>query len=188
MPDRPSAPGYFDRRRSASYDRRARPLLVSLYRRVAADVAALAPPDGVVLDVGTGPGRLLHEVAARRADLVLGGVDLSADMVDVARAAVGPWASRITFQVADVVSLPHPDDSVDVVVSTLSMHEWPDRRDAVAELGRVLRPGGVLLVYDFRFTQVEPEVFSGFADVRRVPVRPRWWPVAVFSRVAASAS
>ncbi len=67
------------------------------------------------------------------------------------------------------------------------MHEWPDRRRAVAELGRVLRPGGVLVVQDFRFARVERELFSGFLDVRRVPVRPAWWPVALFSRPAASA-
>ena len=176
---------YFDRERSASYDRRATRLLGGLYRRVATDVAALAGPGAVVLDVGTGPGRLLHELAARRADLVLGGVDLSADMVAIANAAAGRWASRLTFQVADVTALPQSDSGVDVVVSTLSMHEWPDRRRAVAELRRVLRPGGVLLVYDFRFARVEREVFSGFAAVRRVPVRLKWWPVALFAGVTA---
>ncbi len=168
MSDRPSTT-YFDRKRSASYDRRATRLLGSLHRRVADDVAVLAPPSAVVLDVGTGPARLLHAVAARRADLVLGGADLSADMVAVAKAAAGARSSRLTFQVADVTSLPHPDDSVDLVVSTLSMHEWPDHRRAVAELGPVLRPGGVLPVYDFRFARFEREAFSGLADVRRVP-------------------
>ncbi|PSL57460.1 methyltransferase family protein [Saccharothrix carnea] len=177
---------YFDRKRSASYDRRAARLLGGLYRRVAADVTALAPPGAVVLDVGTGPGRLLHQLAARRADLVLGGVDLSADMVAVADAAAGAWSSRITFQVADVTSLPQPDDSVDLIVSTLSMHEWPDHRRAVAELWRVLRPGGLLLVYDFRFARFEREAFSDFARLRRVPVRLKWWPVALFAGVTAA--
>jgi ubiquinone/menaquinone biosynthesis C-methylase UbiE len=175
---------YFDRERSASYERRATRLLGGLYRLVASDVAALAPPGAVVLDAGTGPGRLLHAVAARRADLVLGGVDLSADMVDIASARAS--SSRITFQVADVASLPHSDDSVDVVVSTLSMHEWPDQPRAVAELRRVLRPGGVLLVYDFRFARFDRESFSGFADVRRVAVRPEWWPIALFTKISAS--
>lgn len=177
---------YFDRERSASYDRRATRLLGGLYRRVAADVAAVARPGAVVLDVGTGPGRLLHELATRRPDLVLGGVDLSADMVAIARTAAARRASRVTFEVADVTALPQRDDSVDVVVSTLSLHEWPDRRRAVAELRRVLRPGGVLLVYDFRFARVERELFSDFVDVRRVPVRPKWWPVALFACVRAS--
>ncbi|TQM77896.1 methyltransferase family protein [Saccharothrix saharensis] len=183
---------YFDRERGASYDRRATRLLGGLYRRVAADVAAVAGPGAVVLEFAPGPGRLLHEPAARRTDLVLGGVDVSTDMVALARAARRPppaarRASRITFEVGDVTALPRPDDGVDVVVSTLSLREWPDRRRAVVELGRVLRPGGVPLVYDFRFARVEPELFSDFVDVRRVPVRPEWWPVAVFVGVRASA-
>ncbi|NUT53162.1 MAG: class I SAM-dependent methyltransferase [Saccharothrix sp.] len=176
---------YFDRERSASYERRATRLLGGLYRLVAADVARLAPPGASVLDVGTGPGLLLHEIAARRADVVLGGVDLSADMVALATAGTPAWSSRVV--VADVTSLPHGDESVDLVVSTLSLHEWPDRRGAAAELRRVLRPDGVLLVYDFRFGRFEREVFSGLVDVRRVPVRPKRWPVALFARVSASA-
>ncbi|MFJ6673441.1 class I SAM-dependent methyltransferase [Actinosynnema sp. NPDC091369] len=178
---------YFDRERSASYDRRATRLLGGFHRRVVADVAEVAEPEAVVLDVSTGPGRLVHELAARRADLVLCGVDLSADMVAIARAAAARRASRVTFQVADVTALPQRNDSVDVVVSTLSMHEWPDRRRAVAELRRVLRPGGVLLVYDFRFARLERDLFSDFANVRRVPVRPKGWPVALFAGVRASA-
>lgn len=184
MTDRPSR-YYFDQKRSAAYERRATRLLGGLYRLVAADVAELAPPGATVLDIGTGPGRLLHEIAARRADLVLGGVDLSADMVALATASAGDWSSRIT--VADVADLPHADDSVDVAVSTLSMHEWPDRVRALGELARVLRPGGVLLVYDFRFSRVGRAAFPGFAEVRRSAVRPRRWPVALFTRVSASA-
>lgn len=187
MSDRPHTPYVFDARRSAAYDRRARSLLAGLYRVVAADVVAAAPPAGVVLDVGTGPGRLLHEVARRRADLVLNGVDVSPDMVALASAAAGPWAERISFRVADVARLPHEDDSVDVVVSTLSAHEWPDRAAAFAELARVLRPGGALLVYDFRFSRVGRGLAAAFTGVSRVPVRPARWPVALFSRLGATA-
>lgn len=103
----------------------------------------------------------------------------------MAAAGAGGWASRIV--VADVADLPHPDDSVDVAVSTLSMHEWPDPGRAVGELARVLRPGGVLLVYDFRFSRVGRESFAGLVDVRRTPVRPKRRPPALFTRVSATA-
>ncbi|CAL9484121.1 2-methoxy-6-polyprenyl-1,4-benzoquinol methylase, mitochondrial [Actinosynnema sp. ALI-1.44] len=112
-------------------------------------------------------------------------VDVSADMVALATAAAGEWSSRVT--VADAANLPHEDDSVDVAVSTLSMHEWPDPGRAVGELARVLRPGGVLLVYDFRFSRVGRAAFPGFVGVRRSAVRPRRWPAALFTRVSASA-
>ncbi|MCE6997390.1 class I SAM-dependent methyltransferase [Saccharothrix sp. S26] len=122
MSDHPSTTS-FDRARSASYDGRAAWLPGGLYRRVAEDVAALAGP---------GAGGCCNELASRRADLVLQGVDLSAHMTAIA----GLRASSIAFHVADVVALPRSDAGVDVVVLTLSMHEWPDRRRAVAELRR----------------------------------------------------
>ncbi|HKQ18059.1 MAG TPA: methyltransferase domain-containing protein, partial [Solirubrobacterales bacterium] len=54
------------------------------------------------------------------------------------------------------------DGSFDVVVSTLSLHHWSDPAAVFAEIGRVLRPGGVALVYDLRpfaYTRHELEVF-----------------------------
>lgn len=186
----------FDRRQSHSYDRLSLWTLRSLYRRVALDVVHGAPPAGVVLDVGTGPGRLLHEVAAHREDLVLKGADLSPDMIERAEqvAESSGLAHRISFQVADVSALPYPDDSIDLVVSTLSMHHWPAIEPAAAELARVLRPGGRVLIYDFRFTPMEKAIAALGATAKlssaravRTPVRTGWYPVAVFARLAVSA-
>ncbi|HXQ96018.1 MAG TPA: class I SAM-dependent methyltransferase, partial [Candidatus Acidoferrales bacterium] len=50
---------------------------------------------------------------------------------------------------ADVAALPFPPVSFDVVVSTFSMHHWADPAAGLAELHRVLRPGGRVLVWDF---------------------------------------
>lgn len=184
----------FDQRRSASYDRLARWTLRGLYRRVAADVAAVAPPGAAVLDVGTGPGRLLHEIADRRQDLALAGIDPSPDMIQIAeRAATSRGlAHRIRFQVADVAALPHPDASVDLIVSTLSMHHWPDATAAAAELARVLRPGGRLMIYDFRFAPLGETIAALAAQprfapegVRKAPVRAGWFPVAPLTRLTA---
>src|SRR5438046_3943914 len=74
----------FDGRRSRVYDFAARRLLRRFYRRLADDIAAVAPQGSAVLDVGTGPGVLLVELARRRPDLQLTGIDLSADMVAAA--------------------------------------------------------------------------------------------------------
>jgi ubiquinone/menaquinone biosynthesis C-methylase UbiE len=57
---------------------------------------------------------------------------------------------RPTFHVGDVASLPFPDGSFDLVVSTLSMHHWADPTAGLAEIGRVLRPGARALIWDFR--------------------------------------
>jgi ubiquinone/menaquinone biosynthesis C-methylase UbiE len=140
----------FEGRASRFYDFMARRLLRRLYRRLAADLADVPPQGGAVLDVGTGPGVLLVELAKRRPDLRLSGVDLSADMIAAATRNLAPFGGRADAHVGDVAGLPFPDASFDVVVSSLSLHHWEDPAAAVPELARVLRPGGRVHIYDFR--------------------------------------
>jgi len=129
-----------------------------LYQRVAADAAGahwLAPGD-LVLDVGTGPGRVPRLLHRLRPDLDVEGVDVSAEMIQGARAtaareepmAAGPGLLRYT--VADVANLPHPDQSVALVVSSLSLHHWPDPEAGIAEIRRVLRADGRAWIYDVK--------------------------------------
>jgi ubiquinone/menaquinone biosynthesis C-methylase UbiE len=132
---------------AACYDRVAGRVASRIYRRVAADVAALALPAGArVLDVGTGPGRLPRLLADTCPGLVVEGVDLSPEMVEHARAAAA--GLPVTYAVADVAHLPHADASVDVVVSSLSLHHWADREAGLREVARVLKPGGRAWIYD----------------------------------------
>ncbi|GAA3154008.1 hypothetical protein GCM10010466_51170 [Planomonospora alba] len=135
-----------------------------LYRRVAADVASAPLPEGSrVLDVGTGPGRVPLAIAAARPDLRIEGLDLSPGMIDRARrnAARAGTAGRVEFTVGDVADLPHPDGSVDLVVSTMSQHHWPDPAAGMRELSRILRPGGQVWIYDFRVALRRAETAAG---------------------------
>jgi len=128
-------------------------LLGSLFKRIAADVAAVVPAGARVLEVGCGPGRLSIRLA-REHGLDVTGLDLDPAMIERARAnAERPGDGderRPSFVVGDVASLAFPDGSFDLVVSTLSMHHWADPAAGLAELGRVLRPGGRALVWDLR--------------------------------------
>jgi ubiquinone/menaquinone biosynthesis C-methylase UbiE len=144
-------PAAFEGRSSRIYDVVARRVLRRIYRRLADDIAAFAPADAALLDIGTGPGVLLVELARRRSDLRLCGVDLSSDMVAAAGRNLEPFGTRASVRVADVTDLPFDDRSFDVIVSSLSLHHWDDPDAAVPELARVLRPGGRLCVYDLRF-------------------------------------
>jgi SAM-dependent methyltransferase len=127
-------------------------LLGSLFDGVADDVAIVAPPGGSVLEVGCGPGRLAVALAER--SLAVTGLDLDPAMIERARSNAGraslPGELVPRFILGDVASLPFADASFDVVVSTLSMHHWDDATAGLAEIGRVLRPGGRALVWDLR--------------------------------------
>jgi ubiquinone/menaquinone biosynthesis C-methylase UbiE len=136
----------------AVYDAVARRVGRGLYRRAVADLALLRlDRDALVLDLGTGPGRVPLMIATALEGVRVEGVDLSAEMIERARARAIPTGvdpSRLTFRVADVADLPHTDGSVDAIVSTASMHHWPDIEAGIREIARVLRPGGQAMVYD----------------------------------------
>jgi ubiquinone/menaquinone biosynthesis C-methylase UbiE len=157
------------------YDRFATRLQRRLRTRIASEVAALRLPAGAhVLDVGTGPGRLPVEIARRNPQVWVTGLDVSPRMIEAAKAAIEP-GQQVIAEVGDVAKLPYRDGSVDLVVSTLSQHHWPDRAAALAELARVLAPGGRIWIYDLRralrTAQVAAAVAFPGADVQVEPVR-----------------
>ncbi len=153
------------------YDRAARYLLRGPYRRIARDAVSQAPPGARILDVGTGPGRLLVEIARLRDDVALTGVDLSADMVAAARRNLARFGDRATAEQADVADLAFEDGSFDVVVSSLSLHHWADPAAGTAELLRVLRPGGQIRIYDVRSAPFAA-VISAASDRRAAGAGP----------------
>lgn len=169
------------------YDRIARLLFAPFVTGVAADVAAAAPQDARVLDVGCGPGHLSCALAGRYGFDVTG-VDLDPAMIARARAnadavrAQGA-APQPTFLVGDAASLPLPDASFDVVVSTLAMHHWADPARGLAEIGRVLRADGLALVWDLRAHAArahravpDPTDHTTGSGLRVVSATPWKWP------------
>lgn len=144
-------PGVFSGRGSRIYDRVARTLMRNLYSRIADDLVDSLPDGAEVLDVGTGPGVLVSELARRRPDLRVVGVDLSADMITAAQRNLREFGDRASARQGDVTDLPFADDTFDLVVTSFSSHHWDDPAGAVPELARVVRPGGRLYIYDFGF-------------------------------------
>jgi len=113
-------------------------------------LAGVVPGDRV-LDVGCGPGyltALAAEAALPGGSAV--GVDPSEPMVEQARRTRG--TANCSFELGKAESLGAADASFDVVVSSLAVHHIPEevRGQAFAELFRVLRPGGRVLLADFR--------------------------------------
>jgi ubiquinone/menaquinone biosynthesis C-methylase UbiE len=105
--------------------------------RLAGDVAGLE-----ILDAGCGSGPLMEALRAKEA--VVSGFDLSPAMVELARQRLGADAD---VRVADLgAPLPYPDSGFDLVAASLSLHYVQDWASALAELRRVLKPGGRLIV------------------------------------------
>jgi SAM-dependent methyltransferase len=144
------------------YDTMSRLLLSPLVKRIAADVASVAPDGAQVLEVGCGPGHLSIRLA-RHHGLEVTGLDLDPAMIARARANADRLGNgdgrRPEFLVGDVAALAFPDRSFDLVVSTLSMHHWADPAAGLAEIGRVLRPGARALIWDLR-PGVRPHLFG----------------------------
>jgi SAM-dependent methyltransferase len=115
-----------------------------------------------VLDVGSGNGRHAFEALRRGAEVTATDVDAAA-LAEVERFAAAmvdagevPAGGRLRSVVADARHLPFADGEFDVVIAAEVLEHIHDDRAAIAELGRVLRPGGVLAV-----------------------TVPRWWPEKV---------
>jgi ubiquinone/menaquinone biosynthesis C-methylase UbiE len=186
-----SAQGLFDHQ-ADHYNRVSSRLARPMYDRVAADVAAAGLGEtGRVLDVGTGPGRVPLLVAEALPGRHVEGLDLSAAMIERARrnAAAAGLAARVTFTVGDVANLPYPDGTFDLIVSSISQHHWPDADAGLRELRRVLRPGGQVWIYDFRFALRRAEraaraAFPGHA-VRRESLRGGPLRLRLLGRVVA---
>jgi ubiquinone/menaquinone biosynthesis C-methylase UbiE len=104
-------------------------------------------PDGLVLDVAAGTGHVARGLAPRVRAVVA--VDATAAMLETGRAeAARAGLSNVVFMRADAAELPFLAGSFDVVVSRFAVHHFEDPAVQVAEMRRVLRPGGRLAVAD----------------------------------------
>ena len=119
-----------------------------LKRRVLA-CASLAGGEEV-LDIGCGTGTLAVEAARTAPGLRVTGLDADASILARARKRAAAAGVEIGFDEGTSTALPYPAESFDVVLSTLFFHHLPDdaKRATAAELLRVLRPGGRLVVGD----------------------------------------
>ncbi len=135
-----------------SFERRSSTYEASFFQGLFFDrihrLALRAVPAGfqpeTILDIGCGTGRLLRKAHLRWPAAHLIGVDPAEGMVEAAR-RLTPAAA---FHVSLAESLPFPDASVDLVLSTISFHHWQDQPQAVRQIARVLRPAGYFVLVD----------------------------------------
>jgi ubiquinone/menaquinone biosynthesis C-methylase UbiE len=113
-------------------------------------------PGERVLDVGCGTGTLAIEAKLRvgSAGRVCG-IDPGKEQIARARAKAARRQVPVEFQVGVIEQLAFPDQTFDVVLSTLMMHHLPAslKRQGLAEIARVLKVGGRLVIVDFKRKQ-----------------------------------
>lgn len=102
---------------------------------------------GMLVDIGTGTGRMLELFGPRAAEAI--GIDRSSEMLRLARAKLESAGVRSSLRQGDMYALPLGDDSADCIIIHQVLHYAHAPASAIAEASRVLAPGGTLLVVDF---------------------------------------
>lgn len=117
------------------------------------------------LDVGCGTGRLLAALHGAWPGMRLTGIDLSRPYLEEARRLIGRTA-RVKLEEAAAESLPYGEASLDLVVSSFLLHELPKeiRTQVIAEMARVVKPGGLVVIVDSLQKGDRPE-WDGLLDL-----------------------
>jgi demethylmenaquinone methyltransferase / 2-methoxy-6-polyprenyl-1,4-benzoquinol methylase len=129
-------------------------------------LAASAPRN--VLDVATGTAEMAILMAKQSPGMRVTGVDISAGMLDIGRQKIAGLKldGRVKLQEGDCEALPFPDNSFDAVTVAFGVRNFANLEKGLAEMLRVLQPGGRLVVLEFSQPQT-----TGFRMVCKLYMR-----------------
>jgi ubiquinone/menaquinone biosynthesis C-methylase UbiE len=121
-------------------------------RRFVVSQTLMLKDQGEAVDLGCGAGQLVMEMAQNAPGLQVTGIDLSEEMlangrVSAQRLGLG---GKVDFRLGNAEEIPFPDQSLDLVVSTASLHHWSEPIRVLNEINRVLKPGGAYYIFDLR--------------------------------------
>lgn len=159
---------------------------MGVWSRLAGDVFLdwLAPAPGLRwVDIGCGSGAFTEAILQRCAPAAVQGVDPSPPQLDYARSR--PGAQGATFQQGDAQALPFANASVDVAVMALVLFFVPDPDKGLAEMRRVVRPGGLVAAYLWDFPGGGFPFHAVQEEVRALGVTPPMPPSVAVSRAEA---
>jgi ubiquinone/menaquinone biosynthesis C-methylase UbiE len=170
------SPPWPERLQALRYDVDAAAAYAPAYEHIARE---LALEHGAFLDVGCGPGWLAIAVAGGKPELDAVGIDRSAAMLRVAERNKG-FRLNVTFREMSASRIVFPDRTFDAVAVVHAREVWSDAPSVLAEIFRVLVPGGRALVYE---PDPDGEIPEGW--IRR---RGGWPPDALLRRTWRRAS
>jgi ubiquinone/menaquinone biosynthesis C-methylase UbiE len=110
----------------------------------------LAPPEGILLDAGTGTARIPILIAQRRPKLRIWAIDLSESMLKLGQQNVKAAGvdQLVKLRKVDAKKLPYPDDYFEMVISNTIIHHIPDPLPFLREVNRVTKPNGAIFLRD----------------------------------------
>lgn len=158
-----------------SYAGRVDGVMSASYLYHSAQISQVISGCKTVLDLGCGPATQLAQIAGLNPDISFLGVDLSGTMIDSGKKHVDQLGLRnVAFQLEDITKLEGiPDASVDAVMSTVVLHHLPTRQhldDCMAQVARVLKPGGAIYLTDFgRLKSLKSVLFFAYMNAANQP-------------------
>ena len=146
---------------------------------------ANVPPTATVLDIACGTGMFEHLILADAPYQSIVGIDLSPQMLAIARRRCQAYP-HVCFQQASALALPFADGQFDAIVSASAFHYFDDPSAALAEMKRVIKPTGRIIVLDwckdFLFCRI-----CDFILQRNDPVHKQCYTQAQFHQLLAQA-
>jgi ubiquinone/menaquinone biosynthesis C-methylase UbiE len=147
------------------------------FKELASRIVASAPPGATVLEVAPGPGFLSIELARR--GLQVRAVDISKTFVEIAQRNAAAEGVEVRFDLGNAAALPLANESADFVVCRAAFKNFTQPVKALAEMRRVLRPGGTALLIDMR-RDVPVAELRRYVNGLGVSRLNRWFMMLVF--------
>ena len=134
---------------ASSYEKATRMVIESFYCPIAEKIIS-SLTEGMILDLGTGPGYLPIEITKRSPSIKVVGIDLSRKLIHMAQASASRagLSDRLDFEVGNAAKLRFEDAFFDMVISTGMLHSLRDPVRVLREIYRVLKKGGEAWIYD----------------------------------------
>jgi len=134
-------------KKARQYDEFSRKYRMGDFKEYASLAAQQVGAGGSVLDVATGPGYFCIELARLSNPRIIG-LDISNDLVEIARANARTAGVEVRFLEGNATAMPFPDNVFDLVFCSWSMKNFKDPTTVLNEMYRILRRGGAALVVD----------------------------------------
>lgn len=132
-------------------------------------------PASAIIDIAGGTGEISFAIAKKKAPAAIVCTDLVQEMLDVAKEHYDNGASKgvpVHFRTTDAQEMPFDDDTFDIATMAYGLRNMPERKKALSETLRILRPGGQLVCLDFSTPRHAP--FRYAYELYRDKMVPLW--------------